>query len=84
MEWKSIPAKQNPADIRSPVSSISKLGDIWWKSFTSLSNVSLWLCQATLNPTTESQAESKVITKIMTITIEKSKAFHKLLQKHEL
>ena len=42
IEWKYVPTKQNPADIGSQGSPISKLGDLWWKDPTWLSNISLW------------------------------------------
>ena len=34
IEWKYVPTKQNPADIGSRRSPISKLGDLWWKGPT--------------------------------------------------
>ena len=42
IEWKYVPTKQNLADIGSQGSPISKLGDLWWKDPTWLSNISLW------------------------------------------
>ena len=84
IEWKYVPMKQNPADIGSRGSPISKLGDLWWKGPTWLSNISLWPRQPTIGPTTESQVECKSIKEIMTTTIEKSDTFDNLLEKHEL
>ena len=84
IEWKYVPTKQNPADIGSRGSPISKLGDLWWKDPTWLSNISLWPRQLTIVPTIESQAEYKAIKEIMTTTIDKSDTFDKLLEKHEL
>ena len=84
IEWKYVPTKQNPAGIGSRGSPISKLGDLWWKDPTWLSNISLWPRQPTIGPTTESQVECKAIKEIMTTTIEKSDIFNNLLEKHEL
>ena len=84
IEWKYVPTKQNPVEIGSQGISISKLGDLWWKGPTWLSNISLWPRQPTIGPTTESQVECKAIKEIMTPTIEKSGIFDKLLEKHEL
>ena len=84
IEWKYVSTKQSPADIGSRGSPISKLGDLWWKDPTWLSNISLWPRQPTIGPTTESQVECKAIKEIMTTTIEKSDIFNNLLEKHEL
>ena len=40
IEWKYVPMKQNPADIGSRGITISKLGDLWWKGPSWLSNIS--------------------------------------------
>ena len=70
IEWKYVPTKQNPVEIGSQGISISKLGDLWWKGPTWLSNISLWPRQPTIGPKTESQVECKAIKEIMTTTIE--------------
>ena len=84
IKFKYFPTKQNPADIESRGSPISKLGDVWWKGPTWLSNISLWPRQPTIGPTTESQVECKSIKEIMTTTIEKSDTFDNLLERDEL
>ena len=84
IEWKYVPTKQNRAGIGSRGSLISKLGDLWWKDPTWVSNISLWPRQPTIGPTTESQVECKAIKEIMTTTIEKSDIFDNFLEKHEL
>ena len=84
IESKYVPAKQNPADIGSRTSPISKLGDLWWKGPTLLSNISLWPRQPTIGLKTESQVECKLIKEIMTTNIEKLYTFDKLFRKHGL
>ena len=59
-------------------------GDLWWKSPTWLSNISLWPRQPTIGSATGSQVECKAIKEIMTTAIEKSDIFDNLLGKHEL
>ena len=61
IEWKYVLRKQNPADIGSRGSPISKLGDLWWKGPTWLSNISVWPRQPTIGPTTESQVDCKAV-----------------------
>ena len=70
IEWKYVPTKQNPVEIGSQGISISKLGDLWWKGPTWLSNISLWPRQPIIGPKTESQVECKAIKEKMTTTIE--------------
>ena len=84
IEWKYVPTKQNPAGIGSRGSPISKLGDLWWKDPTWISNISLWPRQPTIGATTESRVECKATKEIMTTTIEKSDIFDNFLEKHEL
>ena len=61
IEWKYVLRKQNPADIGSRGSPISKLGDLWWKGPTWLSNISVWSRQPNIGPTTESQVDCKAV-----------------------
>ena len=57
---------------------MSKLGHLWWKGPTWLSNMALSTNR------TESQVKSKAIKEMMTTTVKKSDIFDKLLEKHEL
>ena len=64
IKWQHAPTNNNPADIRSRGSLISKLPKVWWKDLFWLKNSSEWPNQPVIQPSLESQTEAKLENKV--------------------
>ena len=83
-EWQYVPTKQNPADIGSRGSLISKLPNVWLEGPSWLTNSSAWPNQPVIQPWLGSQKEAKLEKQIVVNIIEIANAFHKIIEKYEL
>ena len=75
---------QNPADIGSRGSLISKLPNIWLEGPSLLTNSGEWANQSVIQLWLESQKETKLEKQIVLNTIEITNVFDKLVEKYEL
>jgi hypothetical protein len=62
LQWRHVPAKDNPADLGSRGGSV-KNKQLWWNGPNWLSNQENWPADITLEATKESNAETKVLAK---------------------
>ena len=84
VKWQCVPTKQNPADIGSRGSLISKLPKVWQEGSSWLTNSSEWPNQPVIQPLLESLKEAKLEKQFVVHTIEIANTFDKLLEKYEL
>ena len=84
IKWYYVPTKQNPADIGSRGSLLSKIPDIWWKGPSWIAENSKWPDQPILSESKASEKEAKIILKILATTVKLKDLFDLLLDKYEL
>ena len=68
IKWYYVPIKQNPADIGSRGSLLSKIPDIWWKGPSWIAENNEWPHQSTLGEHKDSVKEAKIIKNILATT----------------
>ena len=84
IKWYYVPIKQNPADIESRGSLLSKTSDIWWKGPSWIAENNKWPDQPILSEAKESEKESKIIKNILANTVKQKDLFDFLLDKYKL
>ena len=83
LEWRHVPTKENPADLGSRGGPV-KGNQLWWKGPEWLADRKNWPCNIVTSATKESDAETKVIRKIFTATVEETTEVEGLLTKFDL
>ena len=84
IKWYYVPTKQNPADIGSRGSLLSKIPGIWWKGPSCRAENNKWPDQPILGESKESEKEAKIMKNILAITVKQNDLFDFLLDKYEL
>lgn len=76
--------KQQPEDIGSRGSLLSKIPRIWWKGPTWIAENKKWPDQPILNDSKKSRKETKVIQNKVTAAVKRNHFFDLLIHKYEL
>ena len=82
IKWYYVPTKQNPADIGSRGSLLSKIPGSWWNGPSWIAGNSKWPDQPILSEASEKEA--KIIKNILATTVKLKDLFDLLLDKYEL
>ena len=83
VKWRLVPTDQNPADLGSRGGSVQNK-QLWWDGPSWLSNQERWPEDITSVPTKESNAEAKIIKRVLTVSMENTGEMDQILHKHDL
>ena len=72
--WRHVPTGQNPADLGSRGGPVSN-NDLWWKGPAWLPHSEQWPQNPATNASEESEAEAKMVKKVMAIAIDETDEF---------
>ena len=83
IKWRHVPTDQNPADLGSRGGSVQNK-KLWWDGPSWLSSQETWPEDITSVPTKESNAEAKIIKRVLAVSIKNTDEIDQILNKHDL
>ena len=81
--WRHVPSASNPADLASRGGHVDN-AELWWNGPEWLSNTELWPEDLVTGPTTESNAEAKVVKQVFAVAVNEQNEIDKVLHKFPL
>ena len=83
IKWRHVPTDQNPSDLGSRGGPVENK-KLWWDGPNWLSNQERWPEDITSVPTKESNAEAKIIKRVLAVAMGNTGEMDQILHKHDL
>ncbi|XP_028408199.1 uncharacterized protein LOC114530777 [Dendronephthya gigantea] len=83
IQWRHVTSRDNPADLASRGSDVSKLDKLWWNGPDWLNDEDNWPLNIKTQETTETQAETKAVKELFSLTVPVQDELDQLLKKFE-
>ena len=82
IQWRHVGTDENPADVGSRGRDASKVPKMWWKGPDWLLTPDHWPNDCLTQPSTETEAEAKLVREVLAATVETEDNLDEILEKH--